>query len=273
MIKTLLFYDLELIKNEQTSLFSTDNSSLQKKVEKFYESHTDDEMLYISKEDSVLIQLEELTPEYIFGSYGRFENLEDSRLTRARDRQDFDLQDLEDLIESYTYFYLNLNTNEIVLLNNSRITGFKTNFSKFISTHFRVSTLYKNIAVVNKLSDDIDYKIGQATSLTSIKYSYTSENLPSNDFLSAEELFELKNNQIKSARIHLVLDPDENYTENVRKIAEADKSQFDGLTIETKDEVIDAIEKTLSKKVSIEIDEESFNQLANIKEMLADNLS
>lgn len=273
MIRTLLFYNLELTEDNQLDLFSSKNLTLQNKVESFVNNHTDDELLYINKDDSVVIQLENISTDYVFGSYGRYENLDESSLTRGRHKKDFYLQDVEDLIESYTYFYLDLNTNQIVLLNNSRITGFKTNFSKFLMTHFRVSSIYKSITVENKLSEDIDDRIGSSNHFSSIQYTYRPDSLPPNAYASFKEMFGLNNNQIKTAKVHLILDSSQSFSDSAKILATADKSQFERLRIDTEEEVINAIEKTISKKVPITIDDDSLNELDAIERILADSLS
>lgn len=143
MRRTLIFYDLILSKNNQMNIFHNSTLTLIDRIREFVKDYNEEDMLYIN--ESSIIQIEEITSNHIFGSYGKTERLSDKSLTRGRAEPDMmitDLTTLEDLVESYTYFYLDLDKKECVILNNPRCPGFKNEFSKFLLLHFRLSGIY-----------------------------------------------------------------------------------------------------------------------------------
>jgi len=275
MQKTLLFFDLILNKNLQLDLFHDNTITLQEKVKQLSKNAQEDDLLYTN--DTVIIEIESFDENHIFGSYGKAENLSKRQLTRGRTKKDYvitDLESLKELVESYTYFYVDLNLNECIVLNNPNCSGFKTEFSKFLLHHFRVSSIYKSIEIVNKLSKEINEDIGKSNHFASISYTYTSEKLPENEFASFKELSGLKKEQIRTASVQLYLEPELDYTENANKLASTTNyiDNFTTFKIDTQEETINVVEKILSKKVFINIDEDDIDNLDKIKDILKTNL-
>lgn len=274
MIRTLLFFDLILTKEKQSNFLDTVDN-LQDKVEKFSNNLNEDELLYTN--ENVIIQIESCDKDHLFGSYGRTENPGNKQLMRGRTKEDYkvtNLESLKELIESYTYFYLDLNKNECIILNNYRCKGFQNEFPKFLILHFRLSSIYKDIMVVNKLSEKINEDISKSNHFARISYTYTSDKLPSNEFLNFKEMSGLEKEQIRTASVQLYLEPELNYKDNASLLSNTSEyiDNFSTFTIETEEETIDVIEKVLSKKVSINIDEDDINNLYEIKNILQSHL-
>lgn len=275
MQRTLLFYDLILNESLQINFLNKNATTLKDKVKQLSENAKEDDLLYTN--GSVIIQIEDFDENYIFGSYGKAENLSKRKLTRGRVKEDYtvtDLNSLKELVESYTYFYLDININECVILNNANCGAFKTEFPKFLLHHFRVSSIYKSIEISNKLSEKIGEDIGKSNHFASISYSYTSEKLPANEFAGFRELSGLTKDQIKTASVQLYLEPGFDYTESANILANTSKyiDDFSTFKIDTQEETINVIEKILSKKVSINIDEDDIDNLGKIKKILSENL-
>lgn len=276
MKRTLYFYDLVLEKNNQISLLQHHPVTLAKKIKDFVDNYNDEELLYMN--DSSIIQIEDITHAYIFGSYGKTTRLSEKQLTRGRAEPDMaitDLTTLEDLVESYTYFYLDIDKKECVILNNPNCTGFKSEFPKFLLLHFRLSAIYENIDIVNKLSDNIQQSIGKANHFANISYTYSSDKLPANDFLNFKEMSGIKNEQIKTAAVQLYFKAESNFKEVAKNLSSTDKyvDQFSTFKVETDSESIDVIEKMLTKKVSIPLDKDDLSDINIIKNILIENLT
>ena len=275
MQKTLIFYELELVENPQINLFNG-NETLKDRFKDFSENAKESDYLYTN--NSKIIEIKDVDENHIFGSYGKIENLSKKELTRGRTKEDYlvtDLDSLKELIESYTYFYLDINMKQCVILSNSKCTGFKSEFANFLKHHFRISGIYTSVRIVNRLSKNIRESIGRATNISNISYTYVSENLPENEFASFKEMSGLRSDQIKTANVRLFLEPKLDHQKSIKTLAKnfgSSTDKFDSFKIETDEEYIDVIEKTLSKKVSIKIDEDSLNNLDKINNILRDNL-
>lgn len=275
MKKTLFYFDLLLSDNPQTTILNEHNITLKDKVRQLSKEAKEEDLLYTN--DTSIIQIETLDENHIFGSYGKIENLSKRQFTRGRTKKDLNvtnLESLKELVESYTYFYLDLNTNRCIILHSSKCTGFKTEFAKFLIHHFRVSSIYSKIEVANRLSETISEDIGKANHFASISYTYTSGKLPENEFLNFMEISGIDKGQVKTASVQLYLNPELNYKKNAKKLAKTSDyiDDFSRLKIDTETEVIDVIEKILSKKISIKIDEDDVNNIDKIKNILKENL-
>lgn len=275
MKRTLIFYDLILNKNNQMSLLQDKSVTLKDRIEDFVEKYDNKDMLYIN--NSNIIQIEDISSDYIFGSYGKTEKLSDKSLTRGRAESDMtitDLTTLEDLVESYTYFYLDLNKEECIILNNPNCPGFKTEFSKFLLHHFRLSGVYENIKIVNKLSEQIPESIGRSKQFAAISYTYSTDGVPDNEFLNFQEISNITHEQIKTAVVQLYFDANSDFEKVASTLSNTNNyvDKFSSFKIETDTQTIDVIEKILSKKVSIPLDEDQLNNTLIIKNILIENL-
>lgn len=275
MMRTLLFYKIKLDKNNQLNLFQNSSTTLKDKVKQFIKNDNTDEFLYTN--ESVVFQIEDIGYNFIFGSYGKVENLSTKSMTRGRLKQNMqitDLQSLKELVENYTYFYFDLDTEECVILSNPDCGGFKSEFSKFLLHHFRASSIYENIQVLNRIDENINESIGKSNHFANISYTYASDKLPENEFLNFRQLSGLKKEQIRTATVQLYLEPGLDYSKNAHNLSNTSNyiDTFSSFKIDTQNETINVIDKILSKKISIIIDENDIDNLKKIKEILKDNL-
>ena len=276
MRRTLFFYDLILEKNNQLNIFQDSKSTLESKVSDFVSNHSQEDLLYIK--GSNVVQIEDIADNYIFGSYGKIEKLSERLWTRGRTEEDMEITDLEsikELIESFTYFYLDLTEKDCIVLNNPRSPGFKTELPQFLLHHFRTSGIYKDIKIVSKLSDSIEQEIGRAKEFAKISYTYTSDKIPENEFLGFKEVSGVKDNQIKTAAVQLYFESESDFSEVSRNLSKTDEyiDSFDSLKIETYNETIDVIDKILTKKVSIPLDEDESENVDEIKSILIEYIA
>jgi len=272
MDKTLLFYELILEKKNQMKIFG--ESTLKEEVRNFIDNSAESDYTYINRPDNVIIEIVSIKSHYIFGSYGRLSNIDGSELIRSRNKDDYSSEYLEDLIETYTYFLLDLETNQIVLLDNYKCTGFNTYFSKFLGDKFNLNNYFDNISVIIKKEDNIKESLFKPNNLKKINIQYTSDQLVDNKFISPKELYELENSSIRNAKITLNL---ESTIENSKLKQLVSKDQkisqnFSKFDIETTDGLINLVERKITKKIFTRIDEDKLNDLIVIEELLLDNL-
>lgn len=272
MDKTLLFYELILEKKKQMKIFG--ESTLKEEVRNFIDNSAESAYTYINRPDNVIIEIVSIKSHYIFGSYGRLSNIDGSELIRSRNKDDYSSEYLEDLIETYTYFLLDLETNQIVLLDNYKCTGFNTYFSKFLGDRFNLNNYFDNISVIIKKEDNIKESLFKPNNLKKINIQYTSDQLVDNKFISPKELYELENSSIRNAKITLNL---ESTIENSKLKQLVSKDQkisqnFSKFDIETTDGLINLVERKITKKIFTRIDEDKLNDLIVIEELLLDNL-
>jgi len=272
MDKTLLFYELILEKKKQMKIFG--ESTLKEEVRNFIDNSAESDYTYINRPDNVIIEIVSIKSHYIFGSYGRLSNIDGSELIRSRNKDDYSSEYLEDLIETYTYFLLDLETNQIVLLDNYKCTGFNTYFSKFLGDKFNLNNYFDNISVIIKKEDNIKESLFKPNNLKKINIQYTSDQLVDNKFISPKELYELENSSIRNAKITLNL---ESTIENSKLKQLVSKDQkisqnFSKFDIETTDGLINLVERKITKKIFTRIDEDKLNDLIVIEELLLDNL-
>ena len=272
---TLIFYKLVLQRSNQLSLFNDHSATLKSKIEDFADNHKEEDLLYAN--DTNIIEIESIADDHIFGSFGKIEKLDGKLLTRGRIQPNMEITNLatlRELIESYTYFYLDLNKEECIILYNSNCTGFRTEFSKFLLHHFRVSGIYNDILIENKLREDIPESIGRAREFSTISYTYTSDKIPKNEFLSFKEISGIKNNLIKRASVKLYFETEGNFKDIAQNLSNTYKysDSFSSFKLETENETIDVIEKMLSKKVSIPIDEDDLHNIDLVKDILKEQL-
>src|SRR5690625_714641 len=272
MDKTLLFYELILEKKKQMKIFG--ESTLKEEVRNFIDNSAESDYTYINRPDNVIIEIVSIKSHYIFGSYGRLSNIDGSELIRSRNKDDYSSEYLEDLIETYTYFLLDLETNQIVLLDNYKCTGFNTYFSKFLGDKFNLNNYFDNISVIIKKEDNIKESLFKPNNIKKINIQYTSDQLVENKFLLTKELYKIKNSIIKNAKITLNL---ESTIENSKLKQLVSKDQkisqnFSKFDIETTDGLINLVERKITKKIFTRIDEDKLNDLIVIEELLLDNL-
>ncbi|PTQ84741.1 hypothetical protein C8U37_107109 [Trichococcus patagoniensis] len=273
MERTLLYYDLVLEKKRQINVFG--DSTLKDEVVKFKKKATENDYTYLNRPDGVIIEVIKIDSSNIFGSYGRLANIDDGELIRSRNKDDYSFEFLETLIETYTYFLLNLEKNQIILLHNNKCGGFITYFSKFLREKFNLNEHYDIVSIAPIKDDNIREKLLQTTELDQIKFSYSSVQLMDNQFLTTNELYELDKTSIRNARVTLQLEPQVKNNKLLESLSSKDNisQQFNTFELSTNEGLIDLVEKKLIKKVSIKINEDEINNLDVIENLLSENLS
>lgn len=275
---TLQYYDVLFEEDPQVSIFNTTSNyaplNIINKIKDFISTRKPEDNLY--KNDDYLISILEIEEKYVFGTFGKIEDVSEKKLTRVRAKDSLEegnIKNIKDFIERYTVFYYDIQNNSCITIHNPNVYGFKTQFAKFLMHHFKLSSIY-NINVINKINDSIPQKIKQLNKFSKISYKYSSDKMPENEFLSIKEISNIKNNQIRSASVELYLEPNSNYEESTKLLSETDKyiNHFDTFKIHTEELTVDVVEKILSKKIDIELNEDDLNDLNLIKKELIKNL-
>lgn len=268
MKKKILFFKLVLTKNPQLSLLDSQDTTLQNKIEEFIAAPKN-KSDYIQVSNKKVFHISSLDTSHIFGTFGKTDDIEKGDTIRGRNRENFSVENIEPLVETFTYFYLDLNQKLIALIQKSELPDFKKPFSDFIGSHFRISGLF-DIKVVPYLSEDIENRFGKKTSVSKIKVSYASNQLPTNEYASTQETLDLAKSDIQKATLTMTMKP--GVTKDFKRFKSLNKNEYEDIIIENEDETIDLINGIITKKVTIEIDDDDMKNSNKIKDLLALNL-
>ena len=267
MNKSIHFYRLKLEKTHQTNLFEDIDITFKSKIKKFKENHDKTDLLQINIQN--IFTLVSFDENHIFGTFGNVSDAIKGDHARGRNRENLTVEDISNLLEIYTYYYLDAETLNIAVLQNSKLADFKNPFKGFISSHFRISSIFDKISVVPLLSDDIPSLVGKKVPLISLRATYADDRLPDNEFLGVKEITGIKNKDIKKASINISLKQESKKT---WKIAPFKKGDYSELKLETESESIDLIEGIITKKVSIEVSKDELKNVDIIKTKLKESL-
>lgn len=267
MIKNIHFYKMHLEKTNQTNLFEDVDTTLKSKVAKFMINCDETELSQIKNNNIfTLISFDE---EHLYGTFGNVSDVIKGEHARGRNRTDLSVEEINNLLEIFTYFYLDLNSLNIALLYNSKIADFKKPFAEFITSHFRISNIFDTVSVIPLLSDDVPNFVGKKYPIMSIKAVYSDNKLPDNEFLSIKEIADISKNDVKNTMINISLKeiPNKSWKINPFK-----KDKYSELKVETASETIDLIEGIVTKKAFIEVDKDELKDIDIIKDKLTQSL-
>lgn len=262
MKRQLLFFKLKLTKRAQTSLFSEDVSTLSEKVDQLSKNFNQADRFQVL--ENKIFTLISFDKAHIFGNYGKLEDFGDGDHVRNRNKEDLSIEDIEYLVETFSYFYIDLKKDDIVLIKRSGLPDIKKPLEKFLSTHFKISIGWK-VEVIPEMSENIDNLKGKSVPVGKVKYSLSNENIPKNEFLSLNEISGINNSDIVEATVGITL---KQGTETFidKMIDKSDK--YRDLKIENDEEEIDFIQNLVTKKVAISITKEQLKNQNDIKSLL-----
>ena len=266
MKRKVLFYRLILNRNINFNLLE-DDTTLPEAVEKLSDAQREADRIFIL--DNKIIFLISFDKNHIFGTFGKIEDISAGDTVRARDRETFSVTDFENLVETYTYFYLDLGTNRLALIYKSGIPDIKKPLENFILTHFRLTALF-NAEIVIEKDQSIPTRYGAKIPVAKIKVKYASDGNPGNIFASPTEILQLSQSDVREGDMNIVLNE---WTTVEHGIINRLFETFNGrgyrqFQVITDEETIDLIEQTVIKKSSIEVDDEDLRDDLKIKERL-----
>lgn len=264
-------------RQNQLSLFDDHNKTIVDKVSDFIQSSQSDnkddfneDNFYVDNDSSSITQINRISTDYLFGSYGKLNRIKDSNLMRGRESKGFKVVPLKDLLEDFTYFFLDLTSLKLVIIKNSKIHNIKKGFPNFLMNHFRLTSLYEKIELVNLLSDEITNSLGAKHQVTKIKYSYQPDKLPDNEFVTFREISEIETKQIKTATVSIEFKTNtiiDGIRESLDRFKDH-KDKFKEMKLDNDQETINFMENQVSKKAFLELKEDQlededyiFNQL------------
>ena len=265
--KNILFYKLNLEFNRQLDMFEHD-IDLKKKIKSFKEHHAADELRYVNSSDKYIVDIIDINEEYLFASYGKLNDYNKSHFIRVRDKEKLTPQEYSDYIEMFTYFYIDFDTNKIVMINSQFCKGFKKNIAEFLTNHFKLSNIYETVEVVSTLNENISEVIDQAKTVQSVDIKYHSNRYVLNEFVSLADLSSEYEQCIKSARLTLSIAPVQSSKPFIRNLIDSvskKKDYYQSVGISTSDGEIDVLEQTITKKVTHEFNESDFSESVILK--------
>lgn len=260
--KNILFYKLNLQLNHQINMFDQD-ADLKKKVKSFKDYHTADELRYVHSSNKYIVDIIDINEEYLFASYGKLNDYNKSRFIRVRDKEKLTPQEYHDYIEMFTYFYIDFNTNKIVMINSQHCKGFKKNVAEFLINHFKLSNIYETVEVVSTLNENISEVIDKTKAVQSVDIKYHSNQFPKNEFRSLSDLSTEDEQCIKSAHLTITFTPVPSSKSVVRNLIDSvrkKKDLYQSVGISTSDGEIEVLEQTITKKVTHEFNEGDFSE-------------
>lgn len=260
--KNILFYKLNLQLSRQINMFDQD-ADLKRKVKNFKEHHTTDELRYVHSSNKYIVDIIDINEEYLFASYGKLNDYNKSRFIRVRDKEKLTPQEYHDYIEMFTYFYIDFNTNKIVVINSQLCKGFKKNVAEFLINHFKLSNIYESVEVISTLNENISEAIDKTKTVQSVDIKYHSNRFPQNEFRSLSDLSTEDEQCIKSAHLKITFTPvpsSKSVVHNLINAVRKKKDLYQSVGISTSDGEIEVLEQTITKKVTHEFNEDDFSE-------------
>jgi len=237
----------------------------------------------ISGSRNVIIEIIDVCNDYLFGIIGKLEDLKGGVLKRLRSKDDgtivnSDEKSLNLYLEHYTYFYFHFGNLTCAVLSNTSAPRFKTHFCNYLKEVIDQS-LINNLYIVNVYDDKIDYKINRMKNLTKIRLIFDDSSRVGNELLNLTNTFYMSQSSLREADIDISfrMNPVTDKTKQMLKNTDLIKTDFKifelmGTDEEENDIEVELVERILSKKVFIDIDEEylkSTDDLDKIKAALA----
>ena len=270
MKRKVLFYRLILNRNINFNLLE-DDTTLPDAVESLSDAQREADRIFIL--DNKVVFLISFDRNHIFGTFGKIEDMSSGDTVRVRDRETFSVTDFENLVETYTYFYLDLSTNHLALIYKSGIPDIKKPLENFILTHFRLTALF-NAEIVIEKDQSIPTRYGANIPVAKIKVKYASDGDPGNIFASPTEILQLSQSDVREGDMNIVLNEGTTVEHGIinRLFETFNEQGYRQFQIITDEETIDLIEQTVIKKSSIEFEDGELNDHNSIKRKLTEIL-
>lgn len=269
MKKKILFYKLNLTKSNQTSLLDDDVNTATDAL-KFFLDNNPNTRPYIDRHNKVIFNINTIDENHIFGSFGRTEDVATNKFSRGRERSSFNETTIEDLVENYTYFYFNSSTEKVALIYNYKCKGFEKNFEIFLSTRIGLGESFIKISLTSVVEDEYTSFLSTIRPIKEIKVAYTPENDYKNEYLTLGETFSLSNDDIHTATVKLKLKTSADSQSISNDLLKNDDiaNKFDMFEITTEDALVDAVTNTVTKKATIYLTDDDYDDPDLIKEKM-----
>lgn len=267
MKKQLLFFKLILNQPDQLRLFNNDESTLSDKVQQLHENHTALDTVQV--QDKKIFQLLSFDKNHIFGSFGKVEDLKQGDHIRGRNKNNYSIENLDHLVETFSYFYIDLTKDNIALIKRNGLPDIKKPLQEFLLSHFRISGNWE-VEIVPKFTDNVESIIGKKVPVAKIKYSVENASLHENEFLSVKEAYEISSEEIEKVTVNINL---KKGNETIIDKAIDKFSRFSEMKIENDEETIDIVERIITKKVTVEVESDQLKNEDEIMKILKYSLS
>lgn len=240
-----------------------------------------------NEDTNVRIEVLEINRNFMFGILGKLEDIRDGILKRLRKKEDDEIIDPQKeqinlLIENYTYFYVRFNDMQCAVITNNAAPRFRKHFNNYLKAMVEGKiTELKSVSVAIRLDNQTKHKLNRFRTLHQIKMIYDDSSEIGNRILRLSDLYDISQTSIKEARVDITFYGTP-LPEKARKLLSNDeivKSNFKRFEMYGEDDdkeqiEIELVENILIKRVTIDIDDEYLrypNDLDKIKQALADS--
>src|SRR5699024_9620570 len=113
-----------------------------------------------------------------------------------RDKINMTIEEFENLIENYTYFYIDTESLKVSLMSNSKSRGFTKYFPSFLSTKLNFGDYFSTIEIVPYINDDFSQRFSKLKNIQKINLKYTTDNELISSYLTFDELLSIEKDKI-----------------------------------------------------------------------------
>lgn len=221
-------------------------------------------------EPSIIIEIIEIENNYIYGLLGKLNDLSKKTLLRIRGKGINEIhkvsspEELNFLIENFTYFYIRVSDLTCGVLQNSSAPSFKKHFLNLMKQELDYRENYfDDIYIVNVIDINIRKKLLRFKDILSLNIGYRRHRLHDSgaSFLSLDNNFGISQSQVEYANVDLRLKTGVNQNKMKKKLSKykhyEDFNNFKVNVIDDQDatKCIDLINNIITQKVYIDIDE------------------
>ncbi|SDZ18711.1 hypothetical protein [Tindallia californiensis] len=239
------------------------------KIEKTYEINS-----------RVVIEILSISEQEVFGNIGKLGEISKSNLRRFRNRENRNEkirpEVFQQLLEDFTYFYINHDIGKTSILSNSSAPKLASHFrSLLIDEHCEIN----EFKLVPIKIDDISATLRNFKKLFSVSYTYAFSGY--NDTPpKLKDIFSFSQGDLEKVSVHLDIVKDSASRELLLQLADNPEleSEFSNLllkgTLEDNPitQTVDLIEKSLTKRIAIELTDDMYENENLIKKALKDEL-
>ncbi|WP_244833403.1 hypothetical protein [Clostridium sp. BJN0001] len=267
--RTLYFYRL---KTTAFDLFKWNNTNLNNK---YFLKKTFTQLGSYKTNDNKIIEIIEFNDNYLFGSVGKLEDLNNNILERARKSPDLNTLKINPniLIEHFTYFLISNNFKDIVILRNTEAPKLDSPLGEIMKKECPQEL--EKVSIFPKLVKNIDDELSKYIEILNVDIGF--EHGESNNIIpSVKELKFLSDNSIDKTNISLTIKKEianEKFLNSLKGKDFKNYSAFKihGINSQTDiTETIDLVSRILTKKVTIELADTDLNN--KIKDTLYNEL-
>lgn len=240
-------------------------------------------------EPSITLEIIEIGNDFLFGILGKLDDLSNKSLLRLRGKGIEEIhktsspKDLDYYIENFTYFYIRFEDLCCAVLQNGSAPSFKKHFLSLIEEEVDYrGNFFDKVDILNRKEPNISEKIFGFNNIINLNMAFYNDNAPMKESLPRlSEMWGISQSSIEHTDININFKSDVNKKKLEKKLSsyqsynDYTKFKVTGISEDGVTQCIDLIEKLLTQKVAINIEEKylmSNDGEEKIKEALASAL-